>query len=201
MKTFPRMITTLALAALLAAPIAVTEEPAVKSPLDFTVKTIDGADKPLTDYKGSVVMIVNVASKCGLTPQYEKLQALHDKYSEKGLKILGFPANNFMGQEPGTNEEIKFFCSSKYNVEFDMFSKISVKGDDIDPLYAFLTGEDTNAGFAGDIGWNFEKFLIGRDGKVAARFNPRTAPDDTKVIEAIESALEAAAAEAPATEQ
>ncbi|MBI1318665.1 MAG: redoxin domain-containing protein [Candidatus Hydrogenedens sp.] len=197
MKTFARTLRMLALAALVAVPLAGSEETAVNGPLDFTMKTIDGTEKPLADYKGNVVMIVNTASKCGLTPQYEALEALHEKYADKGLRILGFPANNFMGQEPGTNDEIKFFCQSKYDVKFDMFSKISVKGDDIDPLYAWLTGEDTNKGFDGDINWNFEKFIIGRDGKVAARFSPKTKPDAPEVIEAIESALEASV-EAPA---
>ncbi len=169
------------------------EPPAVGSPLDLTVKDIDGRDVNLADYKGQVVMIVNVASKCGLTPQYEKLEALYRKYKDQGFVILGFPANNFMGQEPGTNEEIKQFCSTKYNVTFPMFSKISVKGDDIAPLYAWLTSKDTNPEFSGDIEWNFAKFLVGRDGKVKARFSPRTAPDDASVTAAIEKELAASA--------
>jgi glutathione peroxidase len=169
------------------------EEKKVTSPLEFTVKDIDGNDVALSKYNGKVALIVNVASKCGLTPQYEALQGLYDKYRDKGFVVLGFPANNFMKQEPGTNEEIKFFCTSKYNVSFDMFSKISVKGDDQAPLYQFLTEEESNGDFAGDISWNFEKFLIGRDGKVINRFSPKTTPDDPKVIEAIEAALEASA--------
>lgn len=174
------------------------EEKAVQGPLDFTVQDINGKDVDLSKYDGKVVMIVNTASKCGLTPQYEALEALYGKYKDKGFVILGFPANNFMKQEPGTNEEIKFFCTSKYNVTFDMFSKISVKGDDQAPLYKYLTSEETNKEFAGDISWNFEKFLVGRDGKVINRFSPKTTPDDPKVVEAIESALEAPApAEAP----
>ncbi len=143
----------------------------------------------LETYKGKVVMIVNTASKCGLTPQYEALQAVYDKYKDKDFEILGFPANNFMGQEPGTEEEIKEFCTLKYKVTFPMFSKISVKGTDQHPLYTYLTNEKSNPGFSGDISWNFEKFLIGKDGKTLARFSPSTKPDDAKVIEAIEKAL------------
>lgn len=169
------------------APAGETAAPA--GPLGFTVKDIDGNDVALDKYAGKVVMIVNVASKCGLTPQYTALQELHEKYGEQGLAVLGFPANNFGNQEPGTNEEIKEFCSTRYRVTFDMFGKISVKGDDIHPLFAWLTDGKTNGDFAGDIGWNFNKFLIGRDGKVIARFNPRTKPDDKEVVEAIEKAL------------
>lgn len=157
--------------------------------LDYTMKDIDGNDVDLSKYKGDVVMIVNVASKCGLTPQYEQLQELHSKYSGQGFKILGFPANNFMGQEPGTDAEIKTFCATKYNVEFDMFSKISVKDDDQADLYKELTSETENEGFGGDITWNFEKFLVNREGIVIARFSPRTKPDAPEVIEAIEAEL------------
>lgn len=183
------------------APFAVNtgEAAEVKGPLDFTVKDIDGNDVALSKYQGDVVMIVNVASKCGLTPQYEALQAVYTKYSGQGFTVLGFPANDFMRQEPGTNEEIKFFCTSKYNVTFPMFSKISVKGDDKAPLYQFLTGEESNGEFAGDINWNFEKFLVGRDGKVIARFSPKTAPDAEEVTAAIEKALAQAKPEAEAT--
>lgn len=159
------------------------------SVLDFEVDTIDGESVKLDKYAGKVALIVNVASKCGLTPQYEQLAALHKKYRDKGLVILGFPANNFMGQEPGTNEEIKTFCTTEYDVEFDMFSKISVKGEDKAPLYVFLTEETTNPDYAGEISWNFEKFLVNRAGAVVARFDPRTKPDDEKVIAAIEAAL------------
>lgn len=169
------------------------EDKKVSSPLDFSVKDIDGNDVALSKYKGKVLLFVNVASKCGLTPQYEQLVALKAKYAEQGLEILGFPANNFMGQEPGTEAEIKVFCQTKYNVNFDLFSKISVKGKDIHPLYKFLTEAETNPKFPGDIGWNFEKFLIGRDGQVANRFSPRTKPDDADVIKAIEEALAAPA--------
>jgi glutathione peroxidase len=191
-----KMVWGVAAAVLCLAPVAglSAEDAKVEGPLSYTVKDIDGNDVALSKYAGKVVMIVNVASKCGLTKQYEALEALNDKYKEAGLSILGFPANNFMKQEPGTNEEIKFFCTSTYEVSFDMFSKISVKGDDQAPLYKFLTEEATNGDLAGDIGWNFEKFLIGRDGKVAARFSPKTTPDAPEVIAAIEKAL---AVEAP----
>lgn len=165
------------------------EDEKIKNPLSFKVNNIDGEEVDLSDYQGKVVMIVNVASKCGLTPQYEELQALYDRYKDKGFVVLGFPANNFMGQEPGSDEEIKFFCETKYNVTFDMFSKISVKGDDIAPLYAFLTEEETNEEFAGEIEWNFAKFLLDRKGNVIARFSPRTTPKDSDVVRAIETAL------------
>ena len=157
--------------------------------LDVTMKDIDGADVKLADFKGKVVLIVNVASKCGLTPQYEQIQELHAKYGDKGLVILAFPANNFGGQEPGTNAEVKEFCSSRYHVGFKLFSKVSVKGDDICPLYSFLTSKEKNEKFAGEIKWNFTKFLIGRDGKVASRFEPKIKPDAKEVVEAIEAAL------------
>ena len=160
-----------------------------KGPLDFKMKDIDGQSVDLGKYKGDVVLIVNVASKCGLTPQYEQLEAVYSKYKDQGLNVLGFPANEFGRQEPGTNAEIKEFCTSTFNVDFPMFSKIVVKGDDIDPLYEFLTSEETNPGMAGDIKWNFEKFLVGRDGKVVKRFSPRTKPDAPEVIEAIEAEL------------
>ena len=159
------------------------------SPLEFKVKDIDGKKIDLSKYEGKVVLMVNVASKCGLTPQYEQLQALHDEYAEKGLAILGFPANNFGKQEPGTNKAIKRFCTSKYDVKFDMFAKVSVKGDDQCELYKFLTSKEDNGKFGGEIKWNFTKFLIGRDGKVISRFEPRTKPDAKEVVSAIEKAL------------
>jgi glutathione peroxidase len=165
------------------------EKATVQSPLDFTVKDIDGNDVDLSKYKGKVVLIVNTASKCGLTPQYEALQALNEKYKDQGLAILGFPANNFNGQEPGSNQEIKLFCAQKYDVDFDMFSKISVKGEDIHPLFQYLTSEETNKDFAGEIAWNFNKFLIGRDGKVIGRFEPKKTPNDPEVVQAVEKAL------------
>jgi cytochrome c peroxidase len=162
----------------------------VRSPLDFSMVNIDGELNDLGDYKGKVVMMVNVASKCGLTPQYKALQAIYNRYLAKGFVILGFPANNFRSQEPGTNEEIKEFCSVNYGVTFPMFSKISVLGEDKHPLYAYLTGKETNSSFAGDIRWNFEKFLINREGKVIARFEPKTEPDSKEVVTAIENAIQ-----------
>lgn len=163
--------------------------PDPSSVLDFSVTDIDGGKVELSKYKGSALLIVNTASKCGLTPQYEGLQALYDKYKDKGLVVLGFPANNFMGQEPGTEKEIKEFCTLKYNVTFPMFAKISVKGEGLHPLYQFLTGESTDPKFAGEITWNFEKFLVGRDGQIVGRFSPKTKPDDPAVISAIEAAI------------
>lgn len=165
------------------------EPPNVASVYDFKMKNIDGSEVKLETYKGKVVMIVNTASKCGLTPQYEALQAVYDKYKDKDFVVLGFPSNNFMGQEPGTDTEIKEFCTLKYKVSFPMFSKISVKGTDQHPLYTYLTNEKSDPGFSGDISWNFEKFLISKDGKTLARFSPSTKPDDAKIIEAIEKAL------------
>jgi len=158
--------------------------------LDHQMKDIDGETVDLTSYRGKVLLMVNVASKCGLTPQYTQLVEIHETYGERGFEILGFPANNFMGQEPGTDEEIKEFCVSEYHVGFDMFSKISVKGDDMAPLYRQLTSKDENGEHGGEIPWNFTKFLIGKDGRVVARFGPRTKPDDPAVIEAIERELE-----------
>ena len=166
-----------------------TEPPNEKSMYEFTMKNIDGTDVKLDAYKGKVVMIVNVASKCGLTPQYEGLEAMYEKYKDRGLVVLGFPANNFLGQEPGTEKEIKEFCTLKYNVTFPMFSKISVKGTDQHPFYTFLTNKQSNPGFDGDITWNFEKFLADKNGKIIARFSPKTLPDDPKVVEAVEAAL------------
>jgi len=163
--------------------------PPEKAVLDFTMRDIDGKDVKLDTYKGKVVMIVNTASKCGLTPQYEGLQALYDKYKDQGMVILGFPANNFMGQEPGTEAEIKEFCTLKYKVTFPMFAKISVKGEDQHPLFNFLTNKATNPDYAGDISWNFNKFLVDRKGKVVARFEPKVKPDSPDVSTAIEKYL------------
>jgi len=156
---------------------------------DIAVKDIDGKDTTLKAYKGKVVLIVNVASKCGLTPQYKALEAVHEKYKDKGFAVLGFPCNQFGGQEPGTNEEIKEFCSSKYHVTFPLFDKIDVNGPKRHPLYKELAG--TQSPYPGDIEWNFGKFLIGRDGKIIKRFSPKTTPDSTEVTEAIEAALAA----------
>jgi len=155
----------------------------------IAVKDIDGKDTTLNTYKGKVVLIVNVASKCGLTPQYKALEAIHEKYKDKGFTVLGFPCNQFMGQEPGTNEQIKQFCSSKYNVTFPLFDKLDVNGPKRHPLYTALAGPESP--FPGDIKWNFGKFLIGRDGKIIKRFEPRTTPDSPEVTAAIEAALAA----------
>jgi glutathione peroxidase len=152
----------------------------------FNVKTIDGKDKPLSDYKGKVLMIVNVASKCGNTPQYEGLESIYKKYKDRGFVILGFPANNFLGQEPGTNDEIKKFCTLNYGVTFDMFSKISVKGSDQDPLYQYLTKESP---VQGAVTWNFQKYLVDRKGNVVEKFAPRTKPEEKEVIDRIEQLL------------
>jgi glutathione peroxidase len=161
--------------------------------LKHKMENIEGEEVALSKYEGKVLMLVNVASRCGLTPQYEALTELHERYHEQGLVIIGVPANNFGAQEPGTNQEILEFCTTNFGVEFPMMAKVSVKGDDICPLYKDLVSEDTNEPFAGEIAWNFTKFLVGRDGHVVGRFEPRTAPDDETVIAAIESALEAAA--------
>lgn len=160
-----------------------------KSILDFTMKDIDGKDVKLKKYKGNVLLVVNTASKCGYTPQYESLQATYEKYKAQGFYVLGFPANNFGGQEPGSNAEIKEFCTSKYKVSFPMFAKISVKGEDQDPLYQFLTSKETNPNFAGDITWNFNKFLVDRKGNVVARFTSKDKPDGEAVAQAIEKYL------------
>jgi glutathione peroxidase len=151
---------------------------------DFSAKTISGQDKKLADYKGQVMLVVNVASECGLTPQYKGLQALHEKYRERGLRVLGFPANEFGAQEPGSNEQIKSFCEKSYGVSFDMFGKVVVKGEGIHPLFAWLTKET-----GGDIKWNFGKFLIGKNGEILARFEPKVEPESAEVTQAIEKAL------------
>jgi glutathione peroxidase len=154
----------------------------------FTLNSIDGQPAPLADYKGKVVLLVNVASKCGFTPQYSALEATYEKYKSQGFVILGFPANNFGAQEPGTNEEIKTFCSRKYNVTFPMYAKISVKGEDQAPLYSYLT-KDTGAGITGDIKWNFTKFLVDRNGNVVQRFESAVTPDSPEMVAAIEKQL------------
>ena len=161
----------------------------MSKPLSFTVKSLDGKDVDLSKYQGKVVMIVNVASKCGLTPQYKQLQALHEKYSKDGLAILGFPCNQFLSQEPGTADEIKEFCRVNYGVSFDMFAKVEVNGDGACDLYKNLTALDTKPVGPGKISWNFEKFIIGRNGEIVARFSPRTKPDDPEVLKVIEAEL------------
>ena len=175
---------------------------------DINVKTIDGKEANLGQFEGKVLLLVNVASKCGLTPQYEELQKLYDEYKDKNFEVLAFPANNFMGQEPGTEEEIKEFCTSEYNVSFPMFSKISVKGEDQHPLYQYLveTKPETDINDGGleenlkgygsersepsEVLWNFEKFLIAKSGKIAARFAPDVTPDDERLRKQVEAELD-----------
>jgi len=189
----PLILPAIALLSLsLCVPRAVpADEPARKptSVLDFQVKDIDGKDVDLSRYKGEVLLVVNTASQCGYTPQYQGLEALYKKYKGQGFEVLGFPANEFGQQEPGTNSEIKVFCSTNYNVTFPMFSKIVVKGKGIHPLYEFLTGRETDPKFAGAIPWNFTKFLVNRKGEVIARFQPGDEPESEKVTGAIEGAL------------
>jgi glutathione peroxidase len=168
---------------------AATLVAAEKTVHDFTLNSIDGQPAPLAAYKGKVVLLVNVASKCGFTPQYSALESTYEKYKERGFVIVGVPANNFGAQEPGSNQEIKTFCSSKYHVTFPMMAKVSVKGDDITPLYQFLTDKSSNPQSGGEIKWNFTKFLIGPDGRVITRFEPEITPDSPQVTSAIEEAL------------
>src|ERR1700686_5484609 len=155
---------------------------------EFTMNSIDGQPLPLAEFKGKVLLIVNVASFCGFTPQYEQLEAVYEKYKDQGFVIVGFPGNNFGAQEPGTNEEIKTFCSRKYNVTFPMYSKVSVKGDDQTPLYQYLT-KQTGPAIAGDIKWNFTKFLVDRNGNVVQRFESAVTPDSKEVVSAVEKEL------------
>jgi glutathione peroxidase len=162
--------------------------PPASSVYDFTLPSIDGKPMPLSEFKGKVLLLVNVASRCGFTPQYSALESVYEKYKGQGLVILGFPANNFGAQEPGTNQEIKTFCSTKYNVTFPMYSKVSVKGDDQTPLYSYLT-KQTAKPIAGDIKWNFTKFLVDRNGKVVQRFEPDVVPDSAPVVSAVETLL------------
>lgn len=173
------------------APPSPQAEPAA-SIYEFTMDDIDGNPVKLADYKGKVLLIVNVASECGFTPQYAGLQAIYEKYRDRGFVVLGFPANNFRNQEPGTNEQIKQFCTTKYHVTFPMFSKISVKGDDKHPLYQYLTGSEQGRQFGGEIKWNFNKFLIDRNGNIAAVYPSRTEPQSPELIARIESALDSA---------
>ena len=151
---------------------------------DFTVKTIDGKTKSLSEYEGRPLLVVNVASECGLTPQYEGLEKLHETYGPRGLAVLGFPANQFGAQEPGSDADIKSFCTTNYGVKFEMFSKVVVKGEGIHPLFKWLT-ESTG----GDIKWNFGKFLVGKDGAIVSRFEPKVEPESPEVKSAIEKAL------------
>jgi glutathione peroxidase len=185
------MRSLIALAVVLLLPCVLLAEGEKKVPavLNFKMKGIDGKEVDLSKYQGKVVLIVNVASKCGLTPQYEGLQKLYDKYGKDGLVVIGVPANEFLRQEPGTDAEIQKFCTTKYKVTFPMLSKVVVKGEGITPLYGFLTSKETNPKFGGDIGWNFTKFLVSREGQVVARFEPRIKPEAKEVAAAIEREL------------
>jgi len=156
---------------------------------DHPIRTLKGEPAKLADHQGKALLIVNVASKCGLTPQYTGLEELHEKYGPRGFAVLGFPCNQFGGQEPGSSEEIATFCSSTYGVTFPMFEKVDVNGPNRHPIYQELTQVEDSAGKGGDIQWNFEKFLVSADGKTIQRFRPQTAPDDAAIVAAIESAL------------
>jgi len=186
-----------AAAPLIAEDDAAEDETAAATPpaLAFTMQSLDGKDIDLSQYAGKVVLMVNVASKCGHTKQYKDLQALHEKYAKRGLAILGFPCNQFGGQEPGTAEEIAAFCEEKYGVTFDLFAKINVNGDDAAPLYQYLTSDKTGLDDTGKVRWNFEKFLLDREGNVIARYRSKVKPTDEQVIAAIEAALGAAEAD------
>ena len=176
--------------ALLIALLGTSLMAADKTIYDFTLNSIDGQTTPLSTFKGKVALIVNVASRCGYTPQYAALESVYEKYKDRGFVIIGFPANNFGAQEPGSNQEIKTFCTAKYHVSFPMMAKVSVKGSDITPLYQFLTDKNAHPQTGGEIGWNFTKFLVGPDGKVIARFDSAVEPDSAQVTSAIEKALE-----------
>ncbi|HEV2692945.1 MAG TPA: glutathione peroxidase [Verrucomicrobiae bacterium] len=162
---------------------------AADSVYDIPLKDIDGKDTSLKPYKGNVILVVNVASKCGFTPQYTALETLYTNYSAQGFVVCGFPCNQFHAQEPGSNAEIKEFCTSKFSVTFPLFDKLDVNGDNRHPLYVWLAGKDSP--FPGDIHWNFTKFLIGRDGKIVARFDSKVKPDSDEVTKAIQTALAA----------
>jgi glutathione peroxidase len=156
---------------------------------DFEMKGIDGKVRKLADYRGKVLLVVNVASKCGLTPQYAGLETLYEEKKDAGFAVLGFPCNQFGGQEPGSDADVAAFCSTQYDVTFPLFSKIEVNGKGRAPLYAWLTSGKTKPDGPGDIAWNFAKFVIGKDGRIRARFDPRVAPDDAKLRAAIDAAL------------
>jgi glutathione peroxidase len=182
-----RLITCVAAVCAVVAGVTFAAEP--PAALNFKMKALDGKEVELGKYQGKVVLIVNVASKCGLTPQYAQLQALHDKYASEGLAVVAFPCNQFGGQEPGSSDEIKQFCTANYGVKFDIFGKIEVNGDGACPLYKYLTSLKTEPKGAGKIDWNFEKFIVNRKGEVVARFAPRVKPDDADVLKVIEAEL------------
>ena len=185
----------LAVAGLVASTAAAADKPTtgekMTTPLQFTMKDIAGKEVDLTSFKGKVVVFVNVASKCGYTKQYAGLEKLYETYKDQGLVVVGVPANEFGKQEPGTDAEIAEFCSAKYNVTFPMMSKVVVKGDGISPLYAFLTGKDTNPKFAGPVGWNFEKFLVNRQGEVVGRFKSGVEPLASELEDGVKKELAA----------
>jgi glutathione peroxidase len=156
---------------------------------DIGVRTIDGSEATLEDFKGKAMLVVNVASRCGFTPQYKDLQELHERFGDKGLAVLGFPCNQFGGQEPGTHEEIKEFCSLKFDVAFPMFEKVDVNGEKRHPLFAELTEQEDPDGRAGDVMWNFEKFLVSPQGDVVGRFRTQVSPTSDEVVSAIEQQL------------
>jgi glutathione peroxidase len=190
-RILPLLVVALSLLSVTAA-VAADDSASNSKPstvLAFQAKNIDGKPVDLAKYKGEVLLIVNTASQCGYTPQYEGLEAIYEKYKGQGFEVLAFPANEFGHQEPGTNAEIKSFCSTKFNVTFPLFSKIVVKGEGIHPLYQFLTSKETDPKFAGAIRWNFTKFLVNRKGEVIARFEPADAPESEKVTKQVEKAL------------
>lgn len=160
-----------------------------KSIYDFTVKDITGKSRNLSEFKGKVLVFVNVASKCGNTPQYKDIEAFYLQYKSKGVEVLGFPANNFMGQEPGTDAEIQSFCTKNYGVTFPLFSKISVKGNDMDPIYQYLTQKSQNGSLDQEVTWNFQKFIVNKEGKVVASFSPRTSVTSEEFLTAIKKLL------------
>jgi glutathione peroxidase len=184
--TIPNMKTFALLCSLIAMTTLATS---AQSLYDIKLKDIDGKDTSLAAYKGKAVLIVNVASKCGYTKQYSGLEATYQKYKDQGFVVLGFPCNQFGGQEPGTNEDIKQFCSSKYSVTFPLFDKLEVNGANRHPLYVALAGKDSP--FPGDIKWNFNKFLVGKDGKIVKRFDSKVAPESEELTKAVEAALAA----------
>jgi glutathione peroxidase len=177
------------LAGVVAACVASAKGEEAVGPLSYEMKSITGQPVKLADYKGKVLMMVNVASECGLTPQYKELEAVYEKYGDKGLVVLGFPCNQFGSQEPGSDAQIAAFCSENYKVKFPLFSKIEVNGDKAAPLYKYLTSLETKPAGKGKITWNFEKFVVGKNGQVVARFAPRTEPDAPEVLAVIEAEL------------
>jgi glutathione peroxidase len=186
-KKLQMRLTLIILAFMMTSPTTFSQYKSDNTIFQFTVKNIEGVDFDFSSLKGKKIMIVNTASKCGLTPQYKKLQALYDKYGNDDFIIVGFPANNFLRQEPGSDEEIAAFCESNYGVTFPMMSKISVKGKDMHPVYEFLTQEVKNGVVNSSVSWNFQKYLINPDGRLARVVSPRTQPDDPSVISWIES--------------